>query len=593
MATDATNKVEEDKSDDTMKFTQIQGLNKTYAHYLLFKEDSPTLVTVIDKLEQTNAKTKGYIKMFNKPLFITLLGIRNREHIRAALNVFGFFESEKTFGGFDKSKYLEMSKYANLNSDFINRYKKEMEEGASIVNLIHELVINYYPADGSLAVADTTNKDILNNARANLRTSLKSGYYKGSNLIDKEFAETTKQPADLDALGKLDIFADDKKRGALIEKAKKHYEQHSNLDRNLSAVASLYADAHRVNVGQALQVVATAHANGGASASGADTMINKSVDFDFVLANNNKVKINAIDYGASITVDGANYTNRCFLLALAHGLDIDPVVFYRKILKLFKPENTDKWKNSTHKDYKTKDDIENFLEKNNDKINEIKEKYKQGNNEVKQNMVDNNDVAISTNSSEIINFPKTLTQNEFELINYELRYITVRSAILGKDYINLPEFFAFVFINDVVNKGLVCLILNNETINVNADITTKDALIGASTKQGEELENYKKYLREYKNDQVVEYIGKDKITKKNTIFLINDGGHFYLANIKNNNDDIYETIMNKLKDTNGTRDVGGNLGELKYDEQAGGFKRSAHKTKKRGGRLHRKTHRRK
>lgn len=258
----------EEKGDDAMKFSQIDGLNKTYAHYLLFKEDSPTLIAVIDKLAQNSEKIKGYyFERFNKPLFKTLLGIRNREHIRAALDVFGvgFKEPRRSFGNLDIKKYGEMSLYANLlNTDLVTKYEQEMKDNAFMVNLIHELVINYYPADGSLAVDEATNKQILNDARDNLRTSLKSGYYKGFEFIVKE--EEEKQPVNINALEKLHIFTEEK-RGELIAKAEKHYEQYSNLDRNLSAVASLYADAHWVDVGQALQVVATAHANGGATSA--------------------------------------------------------------------------------------------------------------------------------------------------------------------------------------------------------------------------------------------------------------------------------------------------------------------------------------
>lgn len=249
------------KGDDAMKFTQEDGLKKTYAHYLLFKEDSPTLAIVIDKLTK-DVKFKKFFHTSDKSLFKTLLGIRNREHIRAALDVFGvgFKEPSRSFGSLDIKKYVEMSAYAKLNLDFITKYETEMRENAHMVNLIHELVINYYPADGSLAVVDETNKNILNAARDDLQKSLKDGYYKGSGLINTEFKEETK-PADINALKTLPIFTDDRKREDLIKKAEKHYEQYSNLDRNLSAVASLYADAHRVNVGQALQVVATAHAS--------------------------------------------------------------------------------------------------------------------------------------------------------------------------------------------------------------------------------------------------------------------------------------------------------------------------------------------
>jgi len=138
------------------------------------------------------------------------------------------------------------------------------------------------------------------------------------------------------------------------------------------------------------------------------------------------------------------------------------------------------------------------------------------------------------------------------------------------------------------------LILNGGKINVNT-VPTKEELMGVSGKEGPELENYKKYLNNHKNDGVMVFVGDitGDITS-NSIFLINDGGHFYLA--KTISDGILKTITGILKEQNksmGVVNIEEEVYVLKYDEVVGGFKRSAHKTKKRGGRSYRKTHRRK
>jgi hypothetical protein len=583
--------------DNTMTFTQIEGLNKTYAHYLLFKEDSPTLNAVIKGLGLQDNITTGASQNLNKPLYKTLLGIRNKEHIAAALSEFGVKKS-MALTGFDMLKYGAMATYIIPPYTFFN-YEKDMQENAANVNLIHELVINYYPRD---AGADGDDKDILIRARADLQKSLKNGYYQGSELIDKEFSETKPQPENIDALKGLSIYTEPKR---LIASAKTHYEQYSNLDRNLSAVASLYADAHWVGVEQALQVVATAHTNKSGAVKSAAAASKSAITLEpvllvtckFVLNGGSEVDIEIIDYGVNISVDGNEYTNRCFILALARGLDLEPAAFYKKILKLFEPANTTIWNFGGLRKPATETDIKILRDGNDNYINEIKKRFDESQN--RQTMIDNGEVEIDNKkigdyaqpSSMIVKFPKSIPNDEIMIYDNEIRYLNLRTDIQGSDYIDLPEFFKFVHIKEVWNRGLACLILNSGTINVN-NVLTKEDLMNASGKKGPELENYKNYLINHKNDGVVIFVGNN-ITI-NSIFLINDGGHFYLA--KTISGDILNTITDILNDKNKSSGVV-NIEEvyvLKYDDVVlGGFKRSAHKTKKRGGHSYRKTHRRK
>ena len=523
------------EKDNTMTFTQVEGLQKTYAHYLLFKEDSPTLNAVIEKLGlQDKTSSDG------KKLYITLLGVRNKEHIAAALSVFGFINSGGKMNGFDISKYTEMNNYKG--GFFKNKYEKEMQENAANVNLIHELVINYYPVDGALSAESksvygekntelneryfNTAQDILTKARTNLRTSLKDGYYQGSELIDKVVAD---QPKDMGELG----TAIKGKKDNLIEKATKHYEQHTNLDRNLSAVASLYADAHLVGVEQALQVVATAHTNkSGAVTSGVASCKSNQTESNYEIEIvGSELKIKVSDYGMHITTsDGESRYNRCFLLALAHALDEDVCNFYEKIIDI---------------------------------------------------------VDLISNESEVF--------KEF------------KEDIKGNKYIDLVDFFRYININQVNQRGLICLKTNN---NVEIDIKNTNANDGAAayrtmlTSAGfdsNEIEDIIKqqYKSSLPNEKyLIPIIGNTTLTE-NTILLVNTGAHFVLGTMTT---DICNELIKQLNYNSSVSQ--GVSYYVPKDDSAGGVKydyvggHQKYKTKKRGGRSYRgrsyrKTHRRK
>jgi hypothetical protein len=160
------------------KYTQIEGLNKTYAHYLLFKNDSPILDAVLEALLPTGQKD-SYIKMFDW---------LNKKHVRGGLNVYGSvmgrlpIEGESlSLSGFDINKYKAMYEYSPISDSIFNPFAdksiaNEVHSNQTMIDLIHEMVINYIPTNGE----GINEFDDIIKAKDNLKNSLINGYLKGS-----------------------------------------------------------------------------------------------------------------------------------------------------------------------------------------------------------------------------------------------------------------------------------------------------------------------------------------------------------------------------------------------------------------------------
>lgn len=155
---------------DELQFTQAEGLQKTYAHYLLFKNDSPTLGAIL------NIVVPDKVELF-KNIFTEL----NKKHVNAGLKQFApnFLSAkiqtwEKNKYGITYEQYAEMRKYVEILNVFrgADKMAKEMYENKFLIDTIHEAVIQYFPAN------DAVSKDnnIIQTARANLQKSLKQGY---------------------------------------------------------------------------------------------------------------------------------------------------------------------------------------------------------------------------------------------------------------------------------------------------------------------------------------------------------------------------------------------------------------------------------
>ena len=167
------------------KYTQIEGLNKTYAHYLLFKNDSPILDAVLTALLPTNQKD-SYIKMFDW---------LNKKHVRGGLNVYGSvmgrlpIEGESlSLSGFDINKYKAMYEYSPISDSIFNPFAdksiaNEVHSNQTMIDLIHEMVINYIPINSDEFNDDANKKkdiDDIIEAKGKLKNSLINGYLKGS-----------------------------------------------------------------------------------------------------------------------------------------------------------------------------------------------------------------------------------------------------------------------------------------------------------------------------------------------------------------------------------------------------------------------------
>ena len=224
-----------------LQFTQAEGLQKTYAHYLLFKEDSPTLGAIL------NIVVPDKVELF-KNIFTEL----NKKHVNAGLAQFApnipFRWNESEYG-ITKKQYDEMKTYGSpILSKFSlspDKMAKEMYENKPQIDFIHEMVIQYFPED---------TVEIVKKARKNLQISLKEGYIG----TKKAYIEETEQPFDIADL-KLKITDDDRQ---------KVFDKLPNV-LHLEAVAELHRHAFlSADKKDVLEVIANAHTNGANDVSG-------------------------------------------------------------------------------------------------------------------------------------------------------------------------------------------------------------------------------------------------------------------------------------------------------------------------------------
>lgn len=222
------------KSEKKLQFTQLEGLQKTYAHYLLFKDNSPTLQAIVNVFFPDDAS--------KQKLFIQMFTVLNKKHVKSGLNEFGLLKN-KSLAGFDKNKYGAMTIY--IQTPFMGM-DQEIYENKFLIDAIHEAVIHYFPVDG--AVSETTNKEdkeIVKNARDNLQKSLQG------------YIGTTKQPIITPAKDKLTTIDDMKTE--LLNIRKEVINRLPNVLR-LEAIAELHRHAFlTVSQKDVLEVIAHAY----------------------------------------------------------------------------------------------------------------------------------------------------------------------------------------------------------------------------------------------------------------------------------------------------------------------------------------------
>jgi hypothetical protein len=143
-------------------FTQLDGLNKTYAHFLLFKEDSPTLDAILDIFVPDQ-----------KPLFKNMFTVLNKKHVKAGLQQFGYINNQISLGGFSERKHFNMTTYMNL--PFSDTMDQEIHANKFLIDVIHEAVITHFSVDDAISSKDPEDITIVKGARTNLQTSLQ-GY---------------------------------------------------------------------------------------------------------------------------------------------------------------------------------------------------------------------------------------------------------------------------------------------------------------------------------------------------------------------------------------------------------------------------------
>jgi hypothetical protein len=221
-------KSKEEESKEPLTFTQLEGLQKTYAHYLLFKEDSPTLEAILNKLVPEK-----------KDLFKKMFTVLNKKHVKAGLQQFGAIKNVG-FSGFPPGKHVYMSTY--IQNPF-NTMDRELYENKFLIDAIHEAVIQYFPIDGAVKDPDEEDKTIVNTARNNLQKSLQG--YRGSR---SEYIEKpSENPANI---GSMDL-----------DTIKKTVDKLPNV-LHMEAIAELHRRAFlTVDKKDALELIADAHAS--------------------------------------------------------------------------------------------------------------------------------------------------------------------------------------------------------------------------------------------------------------------------------------------------------------------------------------------
>jgi hypothetical protein len=221
--------------EESPQFTQLEGLQKTYAHYLLFKENSPTLKAIIEVfVPDDKEKQELFMKMFT---------VLNKKHVKAGLQQFGAIKN-LGFSGFSELKHAAMTTY--FENPF-NTMDREIYENKILIDAIHEAVINYFPNDGAISTTtDEEDKKMVKEARVNLQKSLQG--YVGKRNAYIEAPENP--PTNIDDLK------------TKIDKIKKKVILPNVL--HLEAVSELHRHAFlTVDKKDALELIADAHASVG------------------------------------------------------------------------------------------------------------------------------------------------------------------------------------------------------------------------------------------------------------------------------------------------------------------------------------------
>ena len=170
--------------DKKLEFPQLEGLQKTYAHYLLFKEDSPTLNAILDifvpDVEQ-------------QPLFKNMFTVLNKKHVKAGLQQFGFIKN-RGLAGFDTTKHGAMTVYVANFNPLSDAMEQEIHANKFLIDVIHEAVITHFSEIDAISSTKPDDINIVRNARANLQTSLEG--YRGKRTKYIEPLETPPQSVD-------------------------------------------------------------------------------------------------------------------------------------------------------------------------------------------------------------------------------------------------------------------------------------------------------------------------------------------------------------------------------------------------------------
>uniref|UniRef100_A0A6C0JXM3 Uncharacterized protein n=1 Tax=viral metagenome TaxID=1070528 RepID=A0A6C0JXM3_9ZZZZ len=152
--------------------------------------------------------------------------------------------------------------------------------------------------------------------------------------------------------------------------------------------------------------------------------------------NGQNTKKNYTDYGVNITLpDGTLYTNRCFILSLAHVLGIDVCEFYGNVIKILQ-------NNPIPPNLLSRPEIEKLKNKNIDELHAIEE-------------------------------DASLDKEERELAGNIANYINEKTVIMsnGKkgrtEYIDGSLLLKYFNFDNLLSNGLILLITDNYQFNTN------------------------------------------------------------------------------------------------------------------------------
>jgi len=213
------------------EFTKEEGFEKTYAHYLLFKKDSPMLNAVLNGLfpdDNDNTEKTKYLTMFDETL--------NKIHVIAGLIKYGpkdqndkMREMLQYVGEDDVSKLGEMQ--TKLESNALNNKKT--------LDVIHEVVITYLPTDYFL------NQSFQTKVYDNLNKSFKLYLNKDTTIAPKSLPTDMGRVTDQLKEDKVSqhIYDEDK----IIAVAAFYGEAHNNVDKDKAILSVAYAYEKVIN----------------------------------------------------------------------------------------------------------------------------------------------------------------------------------------------------------------------------------------------------------------------------------------------------------------------------------------------------------